>query len=110
MSGHAPDFTPTYNAIPGRKVSSTVKGLCGLGVAIGLVAAGMGFTGDEVSLHRAQGAFITNFMSFHESPKHFLENPFPNFNIVNSKIERRIIIMKKKEEVNVSNLLCMEKI
>ena len=31
MSEYAPDFTPTYNAIPGRKVSSTVKGLCGLG-------------------------------------------------------------------------------
>ena len=64
MSGHAPDFTPTYNAIPGRKVSSTVMGLCGLGILIGLIAAGMGFTGDETSVHRAQGAFITNFMYF----------------------------------------------
>ena len=25
MSGHAPDYTPTYNAIPGRKISSKVN-------------------------------------------------------------------------------------
>jgi hypothetical protein len=64
MSGQAPDFTPTYNAIPNRKVSSTVMGLCGLGIAIGLIATVIGFTGDEVSVHTAQGAFITNFMYF----------------------------------------------
>lgn len=64
MSGHPPDFTNTLKAIPGRKIPKTAMMALLACIAIGIAAAGIGFTGDAYTVKRAQGAFVVNFMYF----------------------------------------------
>lgn len=76
---HAPDYTPVYEAIPGRTQNSTLKNACFAAIAIGVAAAAYGiFTPGEMvadpegltdatfstNTLRVQGSFIQNFMYF----------------------------------------------
>ena len=64
MSGHAPDYTPTLNAIPGRKIPKTATMALIACIVVGVIASALGFLGDEYTVKRTQGAFIVNFMYF----------------------------------------------
>lgn len=70
--GHAPDYTPVYQAMATRTPNSMVKNAAFAGIAIGLAAAAYGIfvPGTEVNFGahenvlRVQGSFIQNFMYF----------------------------------------------
>ena len=65
MSSETPNFEPMLRAIPNRTVPSNIRNGSLALAAIGIVASLYGFLGGDAELvHRAQGAFITNFMYF----------------------------------------------
>jgi hypothetical protein len=65
MGSHEPDIQAVVSSIPGRTIPKNVKLACIVGIVIGIVTAGYGFTAGGDITHEAQGAFLINWIYFH---------------------------------------------